>query len=183
MSRVADGYLIAIIGITLWSTTGVLIVYLVTSFNLPALLLAFWRNVLVCAALVPALFLARRSLLRISVSQVRFYVSYGLILGVFNSIWVLSAKANGAAVATVLAYTSASFTALLAFWLFKESLGALKILAVILSFIGCILVSNAYSGEMWKLNSLGILTGLLSGLLFAGYTLVGKEAARRKINP
>jgi len=183
MSRVTKGYLIAIIGISLWSTTGVFIGYLITNYRMPALLLAFWRNLLVCAALVSALFLIRRSLLGISVSQIGFYIFYGLILALFNSIWVLSVQANGAAVATVLAYSSAGFTAILALWLFKEKLGLPKIIAVIFSLSGCVMVSNAYSGEMWKLNPLGVSTGLLSGLLFAGYTLVGKESARRKINP
>lgn len=183
MSHLAKGYVIAIIGITLWSTTGVLIGYLITNYNLPALLLAFWRDLLVCAALVPALFVIRRSLLRMNVSQIRFYVFYGLVLALFNSIWVLSVQANGAAVATVLAYSSAGFTAILALWLFKERLGLPKIIAILLSLIGCVMVSNAYNAEMWKLNPLGVSTGLLSGLLFAGYTLLGKETARREINP
>jgi drug/metabolite transporter (DMT)-like permease len=183
MPRLAKGYFIAIIGITFWSTTGVFIGYLITNYNMPALLLAFWRNLLVCVALVPALFVIRRSLLSVSVSQIRFFVFYGLILALFNSIWVLSVQANGAAVATVLGYSSVGFTAIFALWLFKEKLGLPKIIAVILSLIGCIMVSNAYSREIWKLNPLGVLTGLLSGLLFAGYTLFGKEAAERKINP
>lgn len=182
MSRLAKGYLIAIIGIIIWSTTSVLIGYLITNYNMPALLLAFWRNLLVCVALVPALSLIRRSLFRISASQIGFYVSYGLLLALFNSIWVLSVKANGAAVATVLAYSSAGFTAILALWLFKEKLGLPKIIAIFLSLIGCVMVSNAYSGEMWKLNPLGVSTGLLSGLFFAVYTLFGKESARREIS-
>lgn len=182
MSRTSKGYLIAILGIVIWSTTGILISYLVTNYRMPALLLTFWRNLLVCTVLGPALLIFRRSLLRIPGSQIGFYVFYGFVLAVFNSIWTLSVKANGAAVATVLAYSSAGFTALLAWWLFKERLGLPKILAIVLSLGGCMLVSNAYRPEMWKLNPLGISAGLLSGLLFAGYTLIGKEAARRNIN-
>jgi drug/metabolite transporter (DMT)-like permease len=150
---------------------------------MPALLVAFWRDLFVCVALVPALFLIRRSLLHIHVSQIKFYTFYGLILALFNSIYILSVKANGAAAATVLAYSSAGFTAILAWWFFREKLGLPKIVAIILSLIGCVMVSNAYTQEMWKLNPLGVSTGLLSGLLFAGYNLLCKEAARRKINP
>jgi DME family drug/metabolite transporter len=182
MSRLAKGYLIAVIGITIWSTTGVLMGYLMTNYNMPALLLAFWRNLLVGVALVPALFLIRRSLLGISVSQIRFYGFYGLTLALFNSIWVLSLRENGAAVATVLGYSSAGFTAIIALFLFQEKLGLPKIVAIILSLGGCVMVANAYSAEMWKLNSLGVSTGLVSGVLFAVYTLFGKEAARREIN-
>jgi drug/metabolite transporter, DME family len=182
MSRTTKGYLVALIGITFWSTTGVFISYLITRYQMPALLLAFWRNLLVCIALVPALFLIRPSLLHIRRSEIRFYIFYGFLLAVFNSIWALSVKANGAAVATVLAYSSAGFTAILARWLFRERLGLPKFIAIVLSLIGCIMVSNAYSREMWRLNPLAVSAGLLSGLLFAGYTLFGKEVARRNIN-
>lgn len=145
MSRLTKGTLIAIVGITFWSTTGVFIAYLVTNFKMPPLLLALWRNILVCVALAPALFLIRRSLLRIPSSQFGFYVWYGFLLAVFNSIWTLSVQANGAAVATVLAYSSAGFTAILAWWIFHESLRLPKIFAILLSLTGCVLVSNAYS--------------------------------------
>lgn len=183
MSRLSKGYLIAVVGILFWSTTGVFIGYLITNYQIPPLLLAFWRDLLVCAALVTTLFLLRRPLLRISFPQLRFHIGYGLVLAIFNSIYVISVENNGAAVATVLAYTSAGFTAVLALWLFKEQLGLFKALAVIMSLGGCVLVSNAYDPQMWKLNPVAVSTGLLSGLLFAGYSLFGKEAAKRSINP
>lgn len=182
MSRTTKGYLIALVGITFWSTTGVFISYLITNYGMPALLLALWRNLFVCVALVPVLFITRRSLLLIERSQIKFYVFYGFLLAVFNSIWSLSVGANGAAVATVLAYSSAGFTAILALWWFNEKLGLPKAIAIVLSLVGCVMVSNAYSADMWSLNPMGIITGLLSGLLFAVYTLVGKEVAERQIN-
>jgi len=182
MSRLTKGYFIAIIGIIFWSFTGIFIGYLIVNYKMPALLVAFWRNLFVCVLLVPALFLIRRSLLHINVSQIGFYTFYGLILALFNSIWTLSVKTNGAAVATVLGYSSAGFTAILAWWLFREKLGLPKIVAILLSLSGCVMVSNAYNQEMWKLKPLGVSTGLLSGLLFAGYNLASKEAARRKTN-
>ncbi len=182
MSNLAKGYTIAIVGIFIWSTTGVFMGYLITNYHMPALLLAFWRNLLVCVALIPALFFVRRSLLKINLSHIRFYIFYGLVLALFNSIWALSLRENGAAVATVLGYSSAGFTAIIAYFLFHEKLGFSKTIAIILSLAGCVMVANAYSLEMWKLNPLGISTGLISGVLFAVYTLFGKEAARREIN-
>ena len=182
MSRSTKGYLIALTGITLWSTTGVFISYLITNFGMPALLLALWRNLFVCSALIPGLLLIRPSLLWLDRSQIRFYVLYGFLLAVFNSIWSLSVQANGAAVATVLGYSSAGFTAILAWWLFRERLGLPKVAAIVLSLSGCVMVSNAYRPEIWRLNPLAVSTGLLSGLLFAAYTLTGKEVARRQIN-
>lgn len=182
MSRVTKGYLIGIIGTAFWSSTAVFIGYLNREYHLQPLQLAFWRDLLVCVALVPALFLIRRSLLRIKRSQLPFFIVYGLVLALFNSIWTLSVKFNGAAVSTVLVYGSAGFTALLSWWLFHERLDFAKIVAVIFSLGGCVLVANAYDPAMWLANPMGILVGLLSGLLFAVYSLIGKETARREIN-
>lgn len=182
MSRLTKGYLIAFGGISVWSTTGIFISYLVTTYAFPALQLAAWRGVLACAAMIPLMFIIRRSLLKIQRSMIRFYVFYGLLLAVFNSIWTLSVQANGAAVATVLAYSSAGFTAVLAWLIFKESLSPFKIVAVALSLLGCLLVSNAYSSDVWNLNPIGVITGLLSGVLFACYNMMGKEASQRELN-
>ena len=183
MSRLAKGYLIALIGITFWSLTGVFISFLIREYALPALQLAFWRNLLVCVALAPILAIRKRALLRLPPGQFTFFLVYGLLLALFNSIWVLSVQANGAAVATVLGYSSAGFTALLARWLYGEKLGLPKLAAVALSLTGLIMVSNAYSREMWQLNPLGVTTGLLTGLLFAGYNLFGKASAARRNDP
>jgi drug/metabolite transporter (DMT)-like permease len=183
MSQLTKGTFIALLGVAFWSTTGIFIGYLINHYHFQALVLAFWRNTFVCVGLAPALFLTRRSLLRIKPAQLPFFIFFGLILALFNSIWTLAVETNGAAVATVLGYSSAGFTGIFAWWLFKEKLGLHKILAIILSLSGCVLVANAYNPDMWKLNPLGVSTGLLSGVMFAAYSLMGKEAARKKINP
>jgi drug/metabolite transporter, DME family len=183
MKPQTKGYIIGLVGITFWSTTGVFIGYLINNYHMPALLLAFWRNLLVCVVLMPALLLIRPSLLRIEKKRIGFYIFYGLLLAVFNSIWTLSVQTNGAAVATVLAYCSAGFTAILAWWIFKEQITVFKIIAIVLSLIGCVLVSNAYDPQMWNLNPLGIITGIVSGILFAVYNMLGKSAAKQNLNP
>jgi drug/metabolite transporter, DME family len=182
MSRTSKGYLIGIIGTAFWSSTAVFIAYLNRAHHIQPLQLAFWRDLLVSLALIPALFLVRRSLLRLDRRQVRFFLLYGLVLALFNSIWTLSVKYNGASVSTVLVYGSAGFTALLAWWLFHEPLNRYKIIAILFSLGGCVLVSNAYNPETWQVNPFGILVGLCSGLLFAIYSLLGKESSQRKIN-
>jgi drug/metabolite transporter (DMT)-like permease len=82
-----------------------------------------------------------------------------------------------------LAYSSAGFTALLGWWLLKERLDGVKLLAVALSLGGCVLVSGAYIPAAWNTNLAGILTGILTGLLYAIYTLMGRSASNRGLNP
>lgn len=178
----ARGYAIALIGTVVWSVTGVLIRAL-TERSLPPLVLAFWRDALVTVSLALALAVLRPALLRVPRRHLRFLVLYSLVLTVFNAMWTFSVALNGAAVSTVLIYSSPAVTAVLGWWLWRESLGVPKIVAVVLSLGGSVLVSGAYSAELWALNPLGIVIGLVSGLMFVAYSLMGKSAAQRGVNP
>jgi drug/metabolite transporter (DMT)-like permease len=105
------------------------------------------------------------------------------VLAIFNAMWTLSVALNGAAVSTVLAYSSAAFTAILGWWFLKERLDWAKLLAVGLSIAGCVMVSRALDPAAWTANLAGILTGILSGLCYAVYSLMGRSASQRDMNP
>jgi drug/metabolite transporter (DMT)-like permease len=105
------------------------------------------------------------------------------MLTMFNSFWTLSVSLNGAAVSTVLVYSSAAFTALLGKWLLRERLGWVKVVAIAGCVGGCVLISGALEPGAWQANLTGILTGTLSGLWYAGYSLMGRSAAQRGLNP
>lgn len=182
-SRLTRGYLICIAGTVFWSTTAIFIRYLTETYALPPLVLAFWRDLTLTLTLGLFFLVFRRARLRLPRGQMRFMLFYGLILSLFNSLWTISVALNGAAVSTVLAYSSAGFTAILGWRLFGERLGPVKILAVTLSLLGCAFVSGAFDPVAWQFNPLGVITGLLSGLAFAAYSLLGKEASHRSINP
>ena len=180
--NVNRGYLFAFLSAVIFSATGILIRYLTQNYHLPALILAFWRDFFLVATLVPILAIFKPQLLRLPRRYLPFMILYGLILAMFNSAWTLSVSLNGAAVATVMSYSSAGFTALLAWWLLKEKLGPGKIIAVVLSLAGCLLVSGALYATAWNANFLGILTGILSGLCYALYTMMGRTGAQRGLN-
>jgi DME family drug/metabolite transporter len=182
-SRVTHGYLIALAGTAFWSCTAIFIRYLTETYRLPPLILAFWRDAAVSLALVIAFMIVAPPLLHVDRRHLWFLFVYGFVLSVFNSLWTVSVALNGAAVATVLAYSSPAFTAVLAWWLLRERFDRIKAVAVLLSIAGCTLISGAYSPSAWQVNPLGIATGLLTGVLFAGYSLMGKVSSRRDINP
>lgn len=178
------GYTIALVGIALWSTTAVFIRYLSEQYHLPPLVLAFWRDLFVTLSLALGLGLVRRSLLAPAGLRrhLPFLLLYGLVLAVFNALWTTSVSLNGAAVSTVLAYSAPAFTALLGWRLFRERLNAAKIGAVVLCIAGCVLVAGAYDLAAWQVNPVGIAVGLVAGLAFAGYSLMGKAAAQRGLS-
>ena len=177
------GYAVALISALILSTTAIFIRYLTQTYHLPALVLAFWRDVFVTLSVLAVLRVVKPALIRIERGQLSFLVGYGLVLALFNSLWTLSVSLNGAAVSTVLAYCSAGFTALLGWWLLKERLDWGKGLAVAASLGGCVLVSGAYEKAAWGSNVVGILTGIFSGLFYAIYSLMGRSASQRGLNP
>ena len=182
-SNLARGYPIALASALFLSTTAILIRHLTVAYALPALVLAFWRAVFVALTLLVFFVLFRRSVLRVEKHHLPYLVIYGFVLAVFNSLWTISVAENGAAVATVLVYCSAAFTALLGWWLLKERLDGVKLLVVILSLGGCVLVSEALDPDIWRMNALGIVIGVSAGLLYAVYTLMGRSASQRGLKP
>ena len=176
------GYIIALTATVLWSSTGVLISYLSKTYALPSLVLAFWRDLSVSAGMLVGLSIFSRARFHLERTHWGFMILYGLTLAVFNSLWTFSVQYNGAAVATVLAFSSPAMTAILSRLVFSEQFDRVKLLSIVLSLIGTVLVSGAYDPSAWKLNPAGILFGLLTGLFFAFFNLEGKTASDKHID-
>lgn len=183
ISTINRGYSFAILGALFLSTTSIIIRHMTLTYQIPALILAFWRNVFVVATLIPAFLIFNKSFLKIDRSHLLFLTFFGFVVAIFNSFWTLSVSINGAAVATVLVYCSAGFTVILGWWLLRERLTWSKIVAVILSLGGCVLVAEAYQPAMWDTNLSGIMTGILSGLSYAAYSLMGRSASNKGLSP
>ncbi|MGD2179053.1 MAG: EamA family transporter [Anaerolineae bacterium] len=177
------GYLIAFIGTAIWSASAVFISYLTTRFGMPPLVLAFWRDFLVACSLFIALAAIARDQLRLERRHVPFFVVYGLVLAVFNSVWTVSVALNGAAVATMLLYVSAAFTALIEWRWGNERLNAPKITAIALSIVGCVFASGAHDPSAWHLIPQGIIVGLGTGFAFTFYSLLSKASSGKGVKP
>src|SRR5574340_309137 len=103
MSKQSDfsrGYAIAFTATVLWSTTGILISYLNRTYQLPSLVLAFWRDLFVALGMLLGLLVLSRARFHLPRGQWKFMLLYGFTLAVFNAMWTFSVQYNGAAVAT-----------------------------------------------------------------------------------
>ena len=105
------GYTIALISAIVLSSTAIFIRYLTQTYQIPPLVLAFWRDLFVILSLGAILIFVKPAFFRLQPGFIKFLVFYGFILAQFNAFWTLSVAINGAAVATVLSYTSAGFAA------------------------------------------------------------------------
>lgn len=181
-SRFSRGYLIALVATVLWSFTGIFISHLNKAYSLPSLTIAFWRDLFVSLGMVIGLLAFSRPRFHLGRRHWGFMILYGLTLAIFNSSWIFSVQYNGAAVATVMGFSSPSITAILSRIFFKEQFTRIKVASVLLSLAGIILISGAYDPSAWDVNAIGILFGMLSGLMFAIYNLEGKITSDRSID-
>ena len=179
----SQGYLIGLAATVLLSFTGILISYLSRAYQLPSLVLAFWRDCFVAFGLMVVFAVFSRRRFELDRSHLTFFVLYGLTLALFNSMWTFSVEYNGAAVATVLAFSSPALTALLAHYLLDEQITGIKVAAIVMSIAGIVLVSGAADPAAWRVNAAGIAFGFLTGLFFACYNMVGKTSANKSIDP
>lgn len=181
-SNTSRGYFIALVATLLWSFTGVLISYLSRTYALPSLVLAFWRDLSLTAGLLLFFLVFTPERFRLARENWPFMVLFAFVLSVFNSAWTFSVQFNGAAVATVLGFSSPALTAILSRLIFKEQFNLTKIISISLSLVGVALVSNAFNAAAWQVNAAGIAFGFATGLAFAFYNLVGKAASNRSID-
>ena len=176
------GYAAALGSALFLSLTAIFIRYLTQNFTIPALVLAFWREIFVAGTLFLVFVLLKPERLGGVNGYLSYLLGYGLVLALFNALWTFSVTLNGAGVATVLAYSSAGFTALLGWLILKEKLTLIKILVVGLSLLGCALVVNAFDPALWGLNNEGVVVGTAAGLLYAVYSIMGRSVAQRGLN-
>jgi drug/metabolite transporter (DMT)-like permease len=176
------GHALAVAAALVLAWTAILIRHLTHAFGLAPLELAFWRNALVVATLLPGLALLSPRRLAVPVRALPFLAGYGAVLASFNSLWTTSVARLGASLATVLVYTSGVATALLGAALLRERLGRREWAAVGACTVGCVLVARPAPGALGA-DPVGLLAGLLSGLAYAGYTLLGRVAGRRGLDP
>jgi drug/metabolite transporter (DMT)-like permease len=182
-SRTSRGYALAVSSVLLWSWTGILVSYLLRAQAIAPMTLAFWRELIAAATLLVLLAILRPATLRVARRDLGFLLLYGGSLALLNAAWTWSTAWNGAAVSTVLVYSSPAFTAVIARVVFGERLGPTRLLALAASIAGCVLVAQANDPARWSLNGPGIVAGILSAMCFALYSTMGKLAAKRRIDP
>ena len=177
--RELHGYIYILIGATLW---GVSTVVAKTLFNLglpPAELVAIRLTLSTLFLIVIFLFYDRRRLV-ISRQDLPYFLMLGFVAVAgmqFMYFYTISKIQVGPAV--LIQYLSTFWVALYAFLFQREPLSSAKMASLFLSLFGCYLTVGGYRIDLLKLNSAGILSGILSSLFFAFYTLHGEKGLKK----
>jgi drug/metabolite transporter, DME family len=176
----ARGYLLVLGAAALWSTSGLFIRWTVAGSGFTPLSLAFWRDLTTFLCLLVGLALLRPRWLRVARRDLPWLVGLGAIgVGTFHVLWNLAILYIGYAAATVLLYSSPAFVALVAWLIWKEPLTRVKMLAILLTLAGCVLVAGPEEVVGIELTASGLLIGLAAALAYGGFSLFGREVAPR----
>lgn len=178
----AAGYLAVFAAAACWGTSGIFVKFIVVSTDITALALAFWRDLFTFIVLLTGVGLLRPNWLRVQRRNVPWLAAMGACLGAFHVFWNLAVLLNGAAVATVQQAAMPAIVAVVARLIWRESLNRNKVLAIILTFSGTVLVSGLDVLGQVNLTWYGLLIGFGTPFTYASWTLFGKKV-RAHYNP
>ena len=165
----------------MWGCMGLLVRPL-NEIGLVTMDICFLRGFVTFVVMLAGLMVFDRSALKIRIRDIWCFIGTGaLSVSFFNFCYFQTIMLTSLSVAAVLLYTAPAFVMVMSFFLFKEDMTKRKVVALIIAFIGCILVSGAVGGN-GVLNAKGLLVGLGAGFGYALYSIFGRYALQRGYN-
>lgn len=125
----------------------------------------------------------KREMLKVKVKDLWIFACAGFIsMDFFTVCYFSTIQATSLSVAAVLLYAAPAIVMLLSLIIFKEKLSVLKCVSCVVAFLGCALVAGII-GSGTAIPGKALLTGLLSALGYALYSIFGEIALRRGYKP
>lgn len=179
MKHKANGTLLIILAGIFWGSMGIFVRGLADLAGFTSIQIVSLR--LTVAAVTFTLILLRKDIkgFRIALKDIPLFLGLGLgSVLFFAACYFTAIQMMTLSIAAILLYTSPIWVMLMSLLFFHESMTKNKLLALIISFIGCVLVSGIGSGE-GNVTVMGILIGLGSGVGYGLYSILGTIALRR----
>lgn len=162
---------------TLWGSMG-LFVRKLNAVGLYALDIVQLRIAISLVLVGLYLLIFARERFRVRLRDLWCFAGTGIVsLLLFSWCYFSGMQEASLSVMAVLLYTSPAFIVLLSVLLFRETLTRQKLLALVLTFAGCCLVSGLGSGSAVSMK--GLLLGLGSGFFYALYSIFSRYAIER----
>ena len=173
--RNIDPLLIILAGI-FWGSMGIFVRKLGT-YGFTSVQIVAIRITLAALVFSIVLFIRDRSGFRITLRDLPLFLGLGFGSILFFTVCYFTAiTIMPLSTAAILLYTSPIWIMLMSMLFFREKLNRIKLIALVLAFAGCVLVSGI-SGE--GITLIGLLIGLGSGIGYGLYSILGTIALRR----
>lgn len=179
MSGIKKEYVLIMAAAALWGCIGVFF-RILTGAGLTPMQSVALRVILAAVIYTLYLLITDRQALKIRLKDIYYFIGTGIVsLVFFNWCYFSTIAASSMSVAAVLLYTAPIFVMMMSAVLFREKINGKKLLALFMTFSGCLLVTGLIAGGDERLSTAAIFTGLGSGIGYALYTIFGKYALRK----
>ncbi len=170
--------LLIIIAATLWGTMG-LFTRTLTAYRYTTFQLMLARASMTAICLIVYFLIFDREKLKIKLRDLPLFILTSLISCIlFNFCYMNAINSGSTSIASTLLYTSPIFVTVISAFLFKEKITKLQIVALILSFTGCICVSGLIGNEN-NLSPKALCFGIASGLTYGLYSIFTKIGIKK----
>ena len=122
--------------------------------------------------------------LRVGREDLAFLVPLGLVgVGAFYLLYFYTVRESTVGTAAILLYSAPAFVVVLARLFLGDPMNAAKVFALFLTAGGIFLVAGAYDPANLEVSPTVLITGLLSGLTYGLYAVIGRPVAGRLSPP
>ncbi len=173
MGKRSRAVLLVVAAAVMWGTYGSFVTA-ISARGMSGNVIVFLRFLATCIPVFLYLFFTGRDKLRVKAKDLPLFLANGLAsILFFTACYTAAIRETKIAVAAALLYTSPAMVMLLSAVLFRERLTARKCLCVVLSVLGCALVSGMGRGG-GGLTLRGLLLGLGSALGYSLYSIFSR---------
>ncbi|SDJ63362.1 Threonine/homoserine efflux transporter RhtA [Lachnospiraceae bacterium G41] len=170
------GPILIILAACFWGSMGIFVRKL-TTYGFTSIQIVAIRVTLAALIFSLILFIKDRKGFKISPKDIPLFLGLGLGSILFFTICYFAAiTIMPLSTAAILLYTSPFWIMFMSVLFFHEKMNAVKIIALIMAFGGCVLVSGI-SGE--RITVVGLLLGLGSGVGYGLYSILGTIALKK----
>ena len=172
-----QAFIYIIIAGMLWGTSGLFVHYL-SPFGFSAIQMSCVRGIISFICMAVYVLLKDRSLFRVSVVEIIFFLFIGAALFGTASSYYSSMQLTSVSTAVILMYTAPVYVTVFSVLFLGEKMSFEKAVSAVMMLVGCCFVSGIIGGM--KFDALGVTLGVLSGLIYAAYNIITKIVLGRK---
>ena len=172
-------YILVLIAGVSWGLIGVF-TKVIDVLGFTEMQMLFVKGVLATAVLFIITFFKDKKQLKLkNWKDIRYFVGTGIIsFSFFSWAYMKAVNLTSLGVAAVLLYTAPTFVMLFSILLFGEKMTKTKGIVLLMTFVGCILVTGLLEGGAAVITWQGIGIGIAAGVGYALYSIFGTYAIR-----
>lgn len=183
MKNQRSGYALILLAATLWGTLGIFYKFLDANSHISGVEIVFWRALISSFCSFLFLLIRRRKGISIAPQDLGLFLAMGIIgIAGFYLVYIFAITSIGMGIASVLLYSAPIWVAVYGFLFQGELFNKQKVIALILSIVGMILIAEVFNKNRLPFSTLGLLAGLGSGIGYAAYIIINKKITLRGYN-